>query len=205
MKKVASPLTTDPTADTVVFIMFPAPFPSRLIPHLIAWSGLNCTWSTRFIISRLSWKKSRIQILICGIKSVIFIIKVPIVFVSWGITPIITSAITPTTNTIVRSRLTGLASFLAALFSFFTFSKIFFSKKLIGTLITNTIAPPSINGNIICPIVFSTSSTTSNFHRATTRSAVNTISSRIFLIDKLLKSNIFLLLLPYMYSLNFSG
>ena len=83
--------------------------------------------------------------------------------------------------------------------------KIFFSKKLIGTLITNTIAPPSINGNIICPIVFSTSSTTSNFHRATTRSAVNTISSRIFLIDKLLKSNIFLLLLPYMYSLNFSG
>ena len=40
---------------------------------------------------------------------------------------------------------------------------------------------------------------------ATTRSAVNTISSRIFLIDKLLKSNIFLLLLPYMYSLNFSG
>mgnify|MGYP000568404741 CR=1 FL=1 len=43
------------------------------------------------------------------------------------------------------------------------------------------------------------------FHRATTRSAVNTISSRIFLIDKLLKSNIFLLLLPYMYSLNFSG
>ena len=82
---------------------------------------------------------------------------------------------------------------------------IFFSKKLIGTLITNTIAPPSINGNIICPIVFSTSSTTSNFHRATTRSAVNTISSRIFLIDKLLKSNIFLLLLPYMYSLNFSG
>ena len=43
------------------------------------------------------------------------------------------------------------------------------------------------------------------FHRATTRSAVNTISSRIFLIDKLLKSNIFLLLLPYMYFLNFSG
>ena len=36
MKKVASPLTTDPTADIVVFIMFPAPFPSRLIPHLIA-------------------------------------------------------------------------------------------------------------------------------------------------------------------------
>ena len=29
-------LTMEPTADTVVFIIFPAPFPSRLIPHLIA-------------------------------------------------------------------------------------------------------------------------------------------------------------------------
>ena len=36
MKKVVSPLNMDPTADIVVFIIFPAPFPSRLIPHLIA-------------------------------------------------------------------------------------------------------------------------------------------------------------------------
>ena len=36
IKKVANPLTMEPNADIVVFIIFPAPFPSRLIPHLIA-------------------------------------------------------------------------------------------------------------------------------------------------------------------------
>ena len=36
IKKVANPLTMEPTADIVVFIIFPAPFPRRLIPHLIA-------------------------------------------------------------------------------------------------------------------------------------------------------------------------
>ena len=41
MKKVASPLTIEPTADIVVFIIFPAPFPRRLIPHLIAWCKYN--------------------------------------------------------------------------------------------------------------------------------------------------------------------
>ena len=39
IKKVVNPFTIDPTADTVVFIIFPAPFPRKLIPHLIAWSG----------------------------------------------------------------------------------------------------------------------------------------------------------------------
>ena len=120
------------------------------------------------------------------------IIKVPIVRVSCGITPNITNAITPTINTIVRSRLIGLASFPAILFSFFTFLKIVFSKKLIGTFVRNAIAPPSINGNTIPHIAFSTPSTTSNFHRATTRNAVNTISSLIFFIDILFKSTIFL-------------
>ena len=119
------------------------------------------------------------------------VIKVPIVRVSCGITPNITNAITPTTNTIVRIKLIGLFNFLTILFFFFTFSKIFFSKKLIGTLVRNAIAPPSTNGNIISHIVFSTPSTTSNFHKATTRSAVNTMSSRIFLIDILLRSIIF--------------
>ena len=73
------------------------------------------------------------------------------------------------------------ASFTTILFSFLTFPKILFSKKLIGTLVTNAIAPPSTKGSMIPHIAFSTSSTTSNFHRATTRIAVNTISSRIFL------------------------
>ena len=36
IKKVANPLTMEPNADIVVFIIFPAPFPRRLIPHLIA-------------------------------------------------------------------------------------------------------------------------------------------------------------------------
>ena len=121
------------------------------------------------------------------------VIKVPIVRVSCGITPNITNEITPTTNTTVRSRLIGLDSFLTILFSFFAFLKIVLSKKLIGTLVRNAIAPPSINGNIIPHMVFSTPSTISNFHRATTRSAVNTISSLIFLIDILLRSTIFLL------------
>ena len=81
----------------------------------------------------------------------------------------------------------------AVLFSFFTLLKIFFSKKLIGTLITYAIAPPSTNGNIIPHIVFSTSSTTPNFHKATTRNTVNTIRFRIFFIDNLLRSTISLL------------
>ena len=119
--------------------------------------------------------------------------RVPIVLVSCGITPNITSAITPIPNTIVRSRLIGLASFSTILFSFFALPKIFFSKKLIGTLVTNAIAPPSTNGNTIPHIAFNTSSTTLNFHSATTRNAVNTISSRIFFTDFLLISTIILL------------
>ena len=120
-------------------------------------------------------------------------IRVPNVRVSCGITPNITSTITPTANMIVRSRLIGLASFTTILFSFFTLPKIFFSKKLIGTFVIKAIAPPSTNGNIIPHIAFSMLSTTSNFHRATTRSAVNTISSRIFFTDFLLISTIILL------------
>ena len=191
MKKVVNPLIREPTADIVVFIIFPAPFPRRLIAHLTAWSRLNCSWSVSFIISWLLWKNSRIQLCICGIKSAMLVIKVPIVRVSCGITPNITNEITPTTNTTVRSRLIGLDSFLTILFSFFAFLKIVLSKKLIGTLVRNAIAPPSINGNIILHMVFSTPSTISNFHRATTRSAVNTISSLIFLIDILFRSTIF--------------
>ena len=132
------------------------------------------------MISWLLWENSRIQPCICGMKSAILIIRVPIVRVSCGITPNITSTITPTANTIVRNRLIGLASFSTILFSFFALPKIFFSKKLIGTLVTNAIAPPSTNGNTIPHIAFNTSSTTLNFHSATTRNAVNTISSRIF-------------------------
>lgn len=71
--------------------------------------------------------------------------------------------------------------FFDYLIFFFALPKIFFSKKLIGTLVTNAIAPPSTNGNTIPHIAFNTSSTTLNFHSATTRNAVNTISSRIFL------------------------
>ena len=33
IKKVANPLTMDPNADIVVFIIFPAPFPRKLIHH----------------------------------------------------------------------------------------------------------------------------------------------------------------------------
>ena len=51
IKKVANPLTMEPTADIVVFIIFPAPFPRIPIPHLIAWSGSNCSWFTSCIIS----------------------------------------------------------------------------------------------------------------------------------------------------------
>ena len=145
------------------------------------------------MISWLLWENSRIQLCICGIKSAILIIRVPIVRVSCGITPNITSTITPTANTIVRNRLIGLASFAPILFSFFTLPKIFFSKKLIGTLIIKASAPPSTNGNNIPHIAFSTLNTTSNFHRATTRNAVNTISSRIFFTDILLISTIILL------------
>ena len=47
-------------------------------------------------------------------------------------------------------------------------------------MVRNAIAPPSTNGNIISNIVFRTPSTTSNFHKATTRSAVNTIWDIIF-------------------------
>ena len=95
----------------------------------------------------------------------------------------------------MRRRLIGLANFSPTLFPSFVLPKIFFSKKLIGTLITKAIAPPSTNGNIIPHIVFSTSITTSNFHNATTSSTVKIISSRIFFIDNLLKSIIILLML----------
>ena len=125
--------------------------------------------------------------------------RVPIVLVSCGITPNITSAITPIPNTIVRSRLIGLASFPTALFSFFTFVKIFFSKKLIGTLVTNAITPPSTKGNRILHISFNTSSITSNFHKAATRNAVKTMSSRIFLTDILLGSTNILLIFLLSY------
>ena len=131
------------------------------------------------MISWLLWENSRIQLCICGIKSAILLIRVPIVRVSCGITPNITSTITPTANTIVRNRLIGLASFSTILFSFLPFQKFSF-QKLIGTLVTNAIAPPSTKGNTIPHITFNTSSTTLNFHSATTRNAVNTISSRIF-------------------------
>ena len=35
-QNVANPLTIEPTADIVVFIIFPAPLPRILIPHLMA-------------------------------------------------------------------------------------------------------------------------------------------------------------------------
>ena len=120
------------------------------------------------------------------------IIRVPMVRVSCGITPNITSTMTPTASIMVRRRLTGLASFLLFFFPALLFPKISFSRKLIGTLMTKAIAPPSAKGNRITHIVFSTSITTSNFHNAAASSAVNMISSRIFFTDSLLKSIIFL-------------
>ena len=190
----------DPTAVIVVFIKFPAPFPRILIPHWIALFGLNSTWFTRSMISRLLCVNSRTQLCICGIKSAILFIRLPIVAVSCGIRPNITSTITPTTSTIVRRRLIGLASFPATLLPFsFAFPNNFFSRKLIGTLITNAIAPPRAKGKIIPHTALITPRTTSNFHNATTISAVNTISSRIFFIDNLLKSTIFSILLQYIY------
>lgn len=117
--------------------------------------------------------------------------RFPIVCVSCGITPNITNTITPAANIIVRSRLIGLAAFFPILLFSFIFPSIFFSRKLIGSLITKAITPPSAKGNTIFHIDFSTSITTSNFHKATTRNAVNTISSRIFFIEHLLKSTIF--------------
>ena len=124
------------------------------------------------------------------------------VCVSCGITPNITNTITPAANIIVRSRLIGLAAFFPILLFSFIFPSIFFSRKLIGTLITKAIAPPSAKGNTIFHIDFSTSITTSNFHKATTRNAVNTISSRIFFIEHLLKFTIFPLffLVSYVYT-----
>ena len=142
------------------------------------------------MISWLSCENSRIQFFSCGIKSAILVIRFPVVCVSCGITPNITKPITLTSNIIVRNKLTGLANFLANLLFSFVFPRIIFSKKLIGTLITNAIAPPSAKGNMIFHISFSASITTSNFHKATTSSAVNTISSRTFFIDILLKFTI---------------
>ena len=117
------------------------------------------------------------------------VIRFPIVFVSSGTTTNITRETIPTTNRIVRSRLIVLANFSASLFPFsLAFPKSFFSKKLIGTLITNAIAPPTAKGNRIVHIVLNTRSTSSNFHNTTTRRAVKTINSRIFFIVCLLKS-----------------
>ena len=145
----------DPTAVIVVFIKFPAPFPRILIPHWIALFGLNSTWFTRSMISRLLCVNSRTQLCICGIKSAILFIRLPIVAVSCGIRPNMTS----------------------------------------------TIAPPRAKGKIIPHTALITPKTTSNFHNATTISAVNTISSRIFFIDNLLKSTIFSILLQYIFDI----
>lgn len=144
------------------------------------------------MISWLLWENSRIQLCICGIKSAILIIKVPIVRVSCGITPNITSTITPTANTIVRNRLIGLASFTPILFSFLPFQKFSFPKAHwhVGHKCDRS---AKYKRKCDPHIAFSTSSTTSNFHRATTRNTVNTISSRIFL-------QIF-----YLYPLSFSS
>ena len=185
----------EPTASMVVFITFPVPFPRRPIPHLMAWSGSNRIWFTSCTISWLLCENSRIQACIWGIKAVMFVIRVPMVLVSWGMTPNITRTRRPTIPIRVRSRLMGRASFSAAFVPFsFAFPKSFFSKKLMGTLMTKAMAPPSAKGDRMSQMVFITSITISNFHSAMTRNAVNTMSSRIFFMDKLFRSIVFSIL-----------